>query len=216
FSEGYYSSTHTRILRKDLCLEALRLGLMLIDCPLTNTPKTNALVALMCFHASRFEARQGNGEEGLILYDDQSEERWDKDLITRGHHFLEAAAHGDEISPYHLEAGIAFWHCQKKDTPEKWQRILQYYDLLLKINYSPTVALNRIYALYKVRGREMALAEAEKLQWMNNHFYYTLLGELYKGLDDRKAKAGYEKALALARTEADRQILQQAIEKLEK
>lgn len=80
FSEGYYSKTQNQILRKELCIEALRLGIMLSDNASTNLPKTNALIALMCFHSSRFEARQ-TSEEDLILYERQNEDLWDNDLI---------------------------------------------------------------------------------------------------------------------------------------
>lgn len=72
FSEGYYSKTENQILRKDLCLEALRLGVMLTEYERTNRPKTNALLALMCFHASRFSARQTNGDP-LVPYEQQNE-----------------------------------------------------------------------------------------------------------------------------------------------
>src|SRR5688500_2248594 len=122
FNEGYYSKTQNRILRRELCFEALRLGVMLTDYERTNRPKTNALMALMCFHASRFNARETDDSEmhGLVLYEQQNEELWDKALINQGIHFLDLSAHGDEISSYHLEARIAYWHCMKDDTQEKW------------------------------------------------------------------------------------------------
>ena len=91
FSEGYYSQTQNEILRKDFCLEAMRLGLLLTDYEKTNFPKTNALMALMCFHASRFDARQDK-EDALILYEDQNEALWDKELIKQGIHFLSLSA----------------------------------------------------------------------------------------------------------------------------
>ncbi|HYI76298.1 MAG TPA: DUF6596 domain-containing protein, partial [Chryseolinea sp.] len=151
FSEGYYSKTQNQILQKDLCLEAMRLAVLLTEFEMTNQPKTNALLALMCFHASRFEARQ-TSEETFILYEKQDESRWDKTLINQGTHFLSRSAQGIELSSYHLEARIAYWHCVKEDTSEKWEEILQLYDQLLAINYSPSVVLNRAFALYKVKG----------------------------------------------------------------
>lgn len=206
FNEGYYSTTHNQVLRKDFCLEAMRLGLMLTVYQKTNIPKANALLALMCFHTSRFNARQNNNND-IILYDNQDVALWNNELIDRGKYFLEMSARGNEMSSYHLEAGIAFWHCQKEDTKEKWDNILNHYNLLLQINYSPNVALNRLYALFKAKGAEVALQEAQKLQLANNHFYYTLLGELYQDLDPLQAKLNFEKALALAKTEGDRLIL---------
>lgn len=213
FSEGYYSKTQNEILRKDLCIEALRLGLMLTGYERTNLPQTNALIALMCFHASRFDARQT--EDGSqILYEDQNEDLWDSELIQQGTYFLNLSAEGDEVTSYHLEAAIAYHHCLKEDTREKWEEILQLYNQLLMINYSPSVALNRTYALYKANGREVALAEAEKLKLDNNHFYHILLGELYTGSDNVKAKLNLEKAYAFAKTDAERQGIRVKIERL--
>ncbi len=151
FSEGYYSKTQNQILRKDLCLEALRLGVMLTEHVETNRPKTNALLALMCFHASRFSARQ-TGENSLVLYERQNPALWDAALINQGRLFLSLSAQGEEVSSYHLEARIAYWHCIKEDYRGKWEDILQLYNQLLLINYSPSVALNRTFALYKANG----------------------------------------------------------------
>ena len=207
FSEGYYSKTQNQILRKELCLEALRIGILLTEYETTNQPKTNALMALMCFHASRFNARQTN-EDPFVLYEQQNENLWDKGLINQGWHFLELSAEGEELSSYHLEARIASWHCIKEDTREKWEDILQLYNQLLLINYSPSVALNRIYALYKVNGQQAALIEAEKLKLENNHFYFLLLGELYKGIDYDRAKVNLKQAYALAKTETEKHAIQ--------
>ncbi|MDB5013076.1 MAG: polymerase subunit sigma [Daejeonella sp.] len=213
FNEGYYSRTQNQVLKKDFCLEALRLGIMLTEFDQTNQPKTNALIALMCFHASRFDARQTDKND-CILYENQNEELWNKELIEKGKCFLNASAEGNEMSSYHLEAGIAFLHCDKKDTTEKWENILRLYNLLLQINYSPSVALNRTYALYKVRGKNIALIEAKKLRLETNHFYFTLLGELYTDIDTNKARMNFTRALAIAKTQADKQTIQKKIESL--
>ncbi|MGO4290873.1 RNA polymerase sigma factor [Chitinophaga sp. RAB17] len=213
FSEGYYSQTQNQILQKDLCIEALRLGLMLTEYDLTNLPKTNALIALMCFHASRFNARQSN-DNTVVLYEEQNEALWDQALINQGQHFLALSAQGDEVSSYHLEARIAYWHCIKEDTPEKWEDILQLYNDLLMINYSPSVALNRTFALYKANGKKAALVEAEKLKLENNHFYFLLLGELYKDIDNKKALMHLQKAYDLAKTQAERQGIKEKMENI--
>jgi RNA polymerase sigma-70 factor (ECF subfamily) len=213
FNEGYYSTTHNQLLRKDFCMEALRLGLMLTEYNKTNLPKTSALVALMSFHASRLDARQGDCDN-VILYEDQDENLWDQNLIEQGIHFLNLSARGNDLSSYHLEAGIAFWNCQKEDTKEKRESILRHYNLLLEINNSPGVALNRVYALYKARGKEIALTEAEKLYLPSNHFYFTLLGELYEGNDNERAKANFEKAYLMAKTESEKQLIKQKMKNL--
>ncbi len=211
FNEGYYSKTQNQILRKDLCLEAMRLGLLLTEYPKTDLPKTNALVALMCFHASRFNARQPEGDS-LVLYEQQDESLWDRELIQRGMYYLGRSAQGDEMSSFHLEARIAYWHCTKEDTKEKWEEILQLYDQLQLVNYSPSVALNRVYALFKVRGSRAALAEAEQLHMEENHFYHLLLGELYRDLDRENSKSSFERAYKLAKTQTEREIIRGFIE----
>lgn len=214
FSEGYYSKTQDEILRKDLCIEALRLGMMLTEYTKTNLPKTNALMALMCFHASRFSARQTE-QDAPVLYEQQDTSLWDTAMINQGVHFLNLSAQGNEISSYHLEARIAYWHSVKEDTPEKWEGILQLYNQLLLINYSPSVALNRTYALYKANGREAAIVEAEKLKLEHNHFYYILLGELYTTVDNATAKLNYERAYALAKTQTEQQGIRNKIDSLD-
>jgi len=213
FNEGYYSVSQNKTLRKDLCLEAIRLCIMLVENKSTNKPQVNALLALMCFHASRFEARVNeNGE--LILYEEQDTSLWNTDLVSKGGYFLTCAASGNKISKYHLEAGIAYWNTQKDDTKEKWENILQFYNRLLQIKYSPIAALNRTYALSKANGKHEAIKEAEKLQLTDNHFYFTLLGELYTEVDDGKAKINFTKAVSLARTQADKQAIQRKIDRL--
>lgn len=213
FSEGYYSESHSAVLREDLCHEAMRLTNLLIENQQTNKPDVNALFALMCFHASRFEARKNaNGE--LVLYEDQDETLWNNELITKGAYYLQQASQGNELSTFHLEAGIAYWHTIKADTKEKWENILQLYNRLLQINYSPVAALNRTYALSKANGKQEAIIEAEKLNLANNHFYFVLLGELYTGIDNEKSKQHFEKAFALAKTQHDKLTIQKKIDKL--
>lgn len=215
FNEGYYSESEDAVVREDLCAEAMRLNHLLTENEQTNKPPVNALLSLMCFHASRFAARKNeNGE--VILYHDQDENLWNKELIEKGIYFLNKASHGNTISKYHLEASIAYWHTIKADTNEKWENILQLYNRLLQIEYSPVAALNRTFALSKVYGKKVAINEAEKLQLTNNHYYFTLLGELYKDIDNAKAKLNFEKAFALAKTQTDKQTIKKNIDELMK
>lgn len=215
FSEGYYSVSQSQVLRKELCFEAMRLCQMLIENESTNKPPVNALLALMYFHASRFEARTGqNGE--LILYDDQDVSLWDMDMVAKGAWYLNAATVGTKLSRYHLEASIAYWNTQKEDTAEKWENILQLYNRLLQIAYSPVAALNRTFALAKASGAEAAIIEAEKLNLTGNQFYYTLLGQLYTGIDNKQARLNFEKALALIKTDGDAELVRQKMDRLVK
>jgi RNA polymerase sigma factor (sigma-70 family) len=215
FSEGYYSASQQQTLRKDLCLEAMRLCYMLVDNPYTNKPQVNALLSLMCFHASRFDARINESGE-TVLYDEQDTSLWNGELISKGGYFLQRATTGTIVSKYHLEASIAYWNTQKEDTRGKWENILQFYNHLLQLAYSPVAALNRTYALSKVKGKQEAINEAEKLKLVTNHFYFTLLGELYTGIDTNKANANLKRAIELAKTQVDKQIIQKKIDRLVK
>ncbi|MXO06053.1 RNA polymerase sigma factor [Flavobacterium sp. HBTb2-11-1] len=213
YSEGYYSISQNTTLRKDLCTEAMRLTYLLIQNESTNLPQTNALMALMCFHSSRFDARTGlNGE--IILYEDQDQSLWNQELIDRGTYFLSQSSTGNTLSKYHLEAGIAYWHTIKKETIEKWENILELYNNLIILEYSPIVALNRTYALSKVKGKEEAIKEAEKLNLTDNHFYYSLLGNLYSEIDTKKALNHFETAMNLAKTSTDKAIISKNMKQL--
>ena len=213
FSEGYYSENKDAVLCNELCLEAMRLTYLLIENESTNQPAVNALYALMCFHTSRFEARK-NANGDIVLYDDQDEKLWNQELISEGGYFLHQASKGNTISKYHLEAGIAYWHTIKEDRGDKWEKILQLFNQLLQLEYSPVAALNRTYALSKVNGKTAAIKEAEKLNLSGSHFYFVLLGELYTGIDNDKAKSNFEKALTIAKTQTDRQTIEKKIKHL--
>ena len=213
FSEGYYSTSQHTVLRKEFCEEAIRLNYLLTENPLTDLPNSSALLSLMCFHASRFDARTGSNGE-MILYQDQDERLWNLEMIEKGIFFLNRASEGDKVSHFHLEAAIAYWHTKKADTKEKWEQILQLYNSLLILKFSPIAALNRTYALSKTEGKTVAIAEAEKLNLSDNQFYYVLLGNLYSEIDNKKALSNFSAALSLATGEADRKTIERYIAEL--
>ena len=213
FSEGYYSTTQNTTLRRDFCTEAMRLAYLLTAQERTNLPEVNALLSLMCFHVSRFDAR-ANQDGEAILYHDQDESLWNQKLIDQGKYYLGLSANGSQLTKYHLEAGIAYWHTHKEDTSEKWLQILQLYNNLLIIEYSPIVALNRTFALGKVYGKAVAIVEAEKLKLTGNLFYYSLLGNLYTDFDDAIDLQHYRQALLLASSNTDRATITRHIKHL--
>lgn len=212
FNEGYYSSTKNSVLRKELCMEAMRLCYLLLQQRHMDTPAVNALLSLMCFHASRFDARvDAAGEQ--ILYEAQDRELWNDELIEKGNYYLIRSAQGVP-GKYHLEAAIAYRHCEKTDSPEKWRHILELYNRLLQLEYSPVAALNRTYALSKVQGKAAAITEASRLQLSGSHLYHSLMGYLYTGIDRQKAAAHYKEALQLAKTAHDRALISRRLEQL--
>ncbi|MGN5953437.1 RNA polymerase sigma factor [Sphingobacterium lactis] len=214
FNEGYFSKTNNHLIRKDLCSEAIRLTLLLTENPLTNQPQTNALLAVMCFQSSRLEARTDDKGE-VVLFDEQDKKLWDKSLIERGNYYLVNAFIGNEVSKYHLEAGIAYWHTTPTDK-NKWQHILQLYNQLILIEYSPITALNRTFAFAKVYGNKKAIIEAEKLNLTGNDYYHELLGYLYSETNIAKAIEHYEQAIRRTKSKTEKQTLTKEIERLRK
>lgn len=214
FNEGYYSTTSKKTLKKELCIEAMRLTYMLLENKSTNLPQTNALMALLCFHSSRFDARTNTKGE-LVLYADQNRGKWDYELITKGEYYLNHSAKGT-VTKYHLEAGISFWHTQKDENPEKWENILQLYNQLLQIEYSPIAELNRTYALAKANSKQKAIKELLKINLKDNHLFHSLLAELYNNYKLKKEIEHLTIALNLVKNDAERKILLDKLNQIEK
>jgi RNA polymerase sigma factor (sigma-70 family) len=211
FNEGYYSESQEHTLNVDLCNEAMALTICLLKIPKTNLPTVHALFALMCFHASRFKARTSqNGE--LILYEDQDIGLWNQDLINKGMYHLHKASVGQKVSKYHLEASLAYWMTIKND--EKWINVLQLYDQLLLLEYSPIAALNRTFAYSKVYGKEKAIQEAQKIKLENSPYYFCLLAELYLPLQPKLALENLEISLQLCKSKTEKALILQKISKL--
>ena len=135
-------------------------------------------------------------------------------MITKGIYFLNQASQGEEVSKYHLEASIAYWQTIKAETKEKWENVLYLYNQLIITEYSPVAALNRAYVISKLKGNEAGIAETEKLNLTENHFYFTLLGELYKDINIQRARDNFSKAFSLAKTQTDKMIIQKKIDGL--
>ena len=212
FNEGYFSKTNSQIVRKDLCTEALRLALVLKQNVLTDTPQTNALIALMCFQSSRIEARQTQYGEA-VLFENQDKDMWDKDLIDRGNFYLTTAFQARTTSKYHLEAAIAHWHaCGNPD--HKWPQILKLYDELIKTERSPITAYNRIFALAKVHGSLKALQEIKKLPAVESNYYFALLGYLNTNVDNEAAINFYRQAIKLTSSDCEKQRITTEINRL--
>ena len=207
FSEGYYSESNSRIIRSELCADALNMAYLILSNSNTNLHSTNALLSLMCFQSSRLEARMSDHGD-IILYDDQDRNLWDKELIEKGFYFLQQASKWDITSQYYIEASIAYWHTVESTHPDKWTSILLLYDVLLTINNSPVVSLNRIWAYSKVHGALQAIDEAESQDLKTNHFYFMLMAELCRHFDEGIAIQYLSKAFALCKTNAEKDLIQ--------
>lgn len=157
FNEGYRASTGERLVRVELCHEALRLGLELEGHPATRRAETHALVALMLLNAARLPARE-DMEGNLLRLDVQDRSRWNPAMIQRGMEYLAMAGSGRVLTVYHLEAAIAACHTTAASAAETdWGRILLLYDRLLELDPSPVVAMNRAVAVARTQGAERGL-----------------------------------------------------------
>ncbi len=163
FNEGYKASAGDRLVRAELCHEAIRLGLLLARHPATREPRTHALLALMLLNAARLPARTDDAGN-LLLLREQDRSKWNPAMIQRGIHYLGLAGTGDTLGEYHLEAGIAACHSTAtSDAATDWARILRLYDQLLALKPSPVTALNRAVAVARVHGPAAGLAALDEL-----------------------------------------------------
>jgi len=161
FNEGYKASRGDELIRQDLCHEAIRLTTLLVEHPAGNQPKTHALLSLMLLAGARLSARL-DAEGNLLLLAEQDRSLWDRAMIQHGLAHLNRSAAGEEISEFHLQAGIAYCHCTAANyEATDWQRILTLYDSLVETNNSPVVALNRAVAISRVRGPTAGLKAVE-------------------------------------------------------
>lgn len=216
FNEGYHSQNPDQFIKKELCEEAIRLGTLLSQHKITNLPKTSALLSLMYFQASRFDARLD--EEGnMVLLAHQNREKWNQSMIQQGVQFLNRASEGDELSSYHIEAALASYHAQAKSfETTNWQAIVYLYRLLEQINQSVMVQFNKAIAIGFAYGPERGIEALLLLKEMEkNHYYHTALGDFYKKLHNTlAAKNHYEIALTLTSSKAEWQLIWKKIEEL--
>jgi RNA polymerase sigma-70 factor (ECF subfamily) len=184
FNEGYSTSDGDTAIRADLCEEAARLCYLLCSQRRFSSPATHALMALMLFHAARLEARLDQGGS-ILLMEEQDRRRWDWGLIRRAQEFLDQSAEGTVISPFHLEAAIASYHCTAKSYAETdWPAILRLYDALLTIHRSPVYLLNRAIVIAEIEGPQAGLSALEELgqdpALRNYHLFDAAMGELHR------------------------------------
>lgn len=212
FNEGYKASSGDRLIRGELCHEAIRLTRLLAAHPATALPATKALLALMCLNAARLPARVNPAGE-IVRLQHQDRGSWDPRLIEEGILALGAASSGDCISPYHLEAGIAACHCLAPDEASTdWPRILGLYDQLLVLKPSPIVAMNRCVALAMVHGPLEALNALEHIAnrqtLETQHLYHAIRASFLTPLGRHsEARAACQRAAALAPCDAEREFL---------
>jgi|SRR4030095_9558248 len=209
FNEGYNSSHPEQLIREDFCHEAMRLTYLLTMNNMTNVSRTNALLSLMCFQASRLQARLDD-EGNIILLKHQNRGKWYKPLMEKGFEYLELATEVFQPSSYHLEAAIASLHASARSFEQTdWKSIYHLYEILYQLQPVPIVALNKAIASAYAIGREKALEQLLQIKGLENYYlYHTSLGEIYYELHDKdKAKMFYENALRLTVSRQQQQLL---------
>jgi RNA polymerase sigma-70 factor (ECF subfamily) len=220
FNEGYKASAGDKLVREDICEEAIRLTGLLAKHPAGNQPKTQALLALMLLNAARTPART-NDEGHLLRLWEQDRARWDQSLIARGMFHLARSAAGGEVSEYHLQAGVAACHCTAKDYESTdWPGILSLYDRLMEFDGSPVVALNRAVALAEVRGPQAGIDAVHAIKNRESldsyYLFHAVLGEFESQLNHLPAAAEhFRRALELAQIKSEQVFLAKRLQACE-
>jgi RNA polymerase sigma-70 factor (ECF subfamily) len=163
FTEGYATTAGESGIDETLCDESLRLARILTDDPRWTSPAAEALRALFCLHAARTTARRAD-DGSLLLLHEQDRSRWDRALGHEGLSFLARSARGDELSRFHLEAGIAGCHAQATShASTDWAQIVGIYDMLREVSRSSVVEVNRAFAVAMLRGAAAGLDELDAI-----------------------------------------------------
>jgi RNA polymerase sigma-70 factor (ECF subfamily) len=210
FNEGYAASQGTSLMRVGLTAEAIRLGRLVLE--LLPDPEARGLLALMLLHESRREARACNDGE-IILLEEQDRSRWDQKMISEGTALVEQALRSREFGTYTLQAAISAVHARAPRAEQTdWNQIVALYSVLLSIDPSPVVELNRAVAVAMRDGPEAGLAlidaTLERGDLVDYHLAHAARAELCRRSGRMAdAKNSYERALALARQEPERRFL---------
>jgi RNA polymerase sigma-70 factor (ECF subfamily) len=209
FNEGYHGSNPREPVRPFLCTDALRLTELLLEVTATTHADVHALAALFCFDTARLGTRVDE-QDVFVPLEDQDRSRWDPCLIERGLAHLGGSATGDHMSRWHLEAGIACEHVIAPSVRETdWGRIVVLYDLLARQSPSPVVALNRALAVAERdgvnEGRRALMALAGDRKLAAYPFYWAARADLERRAErPAAARVSYERAIACARSPAER------------
>lgn len=214
FNEGYSASFGASLTRADLSGEAIRLGRLLLD--LLPEQEVMGLLALMLLHESRRAARTSETRE-LILLEHQNRSLWNQNHIREGIGLIERALASRRFGPYTLQAAIAAVHAEAPSTFETdWPQIVALYDLLLRADPSPIIALNRAVAVAMrdgpVKGLELIDTLLEGGELADYHLAHAARADLYRRLGkSSEARASYERALALTKQEPERRFLEKRL-----
>ena len=207
FNEGYTASSGARLVREDLCAEAIRLGRLLADL-MPDEPEVIGLLALMLLVDSRRAARVSPGGD-VVLLAEQDRGRWDRRIIAEGLALVRGCLQRGRPGPYQIQAAINAVHCAAPTAAATdWPRIVDFYDQLLSLSPSPVVALHRAVGVAEVDGPGAALALVDGLDLGSYHLFHAIRADLLRRLGRKaEAAAAYEAAIARADNAAEREFL---------
>lgn len=217
FNEGYYATSGTSVTRVDLSSEAIRLGRLLHE--LLPDPEVKGLLALMLLHESRRSART-TPEGDLILLEDQDRSLWDREMISEGLTLVEQAFSSKPPGAYALQAAIAALHAEAdRFNATDWAQIATLYTMLLRINPSPVIELNRAVAIAMHQGPEAGLRHIDAIfargDLTDYHLAHSARAELCRKAGRiTEARASWERALALTRQEPERRFIEKKLREL--
>ena len=216
FSEGYHGASAEAAVRGELCGEAIRLAMLLLEASGADEPETCALAALMCLHGARLPARiDSAGDLSPLIEQDRS--TWDRRLIEDGIALLNRSASGSTVSAYHIEAAIAAAHATAESVERtNWAAIVSLYDRLMEVSPSPVIALSRAIAIGQRDSPEgglaalRAIADAERL--CEYPFYPAAIAEFELRLGNGEAaREQFSRAASLARNPSERRFLDRRV-----
>jgi RNA polymerase sigma-70 factor (ECF subfamily) len=207
FNEGYTASSGERLVRDDLCREAVRLGRVLADL-MPDEPEVAGLLALMLLIEARRPARTTDGR-GLVPLAEQDRGRWDRDLIAEGQAIVRRCLRRNQPGPCQIQAAINAVHADAETADgTDWRQIVALYDQLLAVGPTPIVALHRAVAVAEVDGPAAGLALVEGLELDRYHLFHAVRADLLRRLGrDRDAAGAYDEAIARTDNQAERDHL---------
>jgi RNA polymerase sigma-70 factor (ECF subfamily) len=208
FNEGYAASSGDRLVREDLCAEAIRLGRLLAEL-MPDEPEVMGLLALMLLISAR-RAGRTTPEGELVRLAEQDRSLWDRSLVAEGQALVRRCLRLGRPGPYQIQAAINAVH---SDAPTAdatdWAQIVALYDQLMAIAPSPVVALNRAVAVAEVEGPEAALTLVDELDLGGYHLFHAIRAELLHRLGrEADAAQAYEAAIELTENAAERAFLE--------
>jgi RNA polymerase sigma-70 factor, ECF subfamily len=211
FNEGYAASFGAELVRADLCVEAIRLGRLVVELlPAEHEPK--GLLALMLLHDAR-RATRTDDEGAIVLLEDQDRSRWDRAKIAEGSALVEQALSGRPPGAYAVQATIAALHAQAPSArATDWPQIAVLYGVLVSLYPSPVVELNRAVAIAMADGLEHGLALLDTIHLRGYHLLPAARADLLRRLGRHaEAAAAYGQALALVTNAAERRFLERRL-----